>query len=147
MGVLHTVLLLDTSCAEWLDREGVSHPATEATSRFPTPSEIIKVLRQLVGYTFSVTADSSSGEWFAQITASNSSTGAWAFLRVSDYCSDDKPHEFYFPKGWPEVIFTVVERLTHYCGPLVVVDDSSVRPIVVRPHDSVQELLRNYHVA
>jgi hypothetical protein len=144
MGVLYSVLPLDQRCAEWLDQEGVSHPGPAADTRFPTPKEIQSALQQMADYTVDLSADSAPGEWLATITDAKSTTGAWASLRVRHYSSDDEPHEFYFPKGWPEVIFTVVERLTHDCGPLVVVDDSFVKPIIVRSNDSVQELLRNY---
>jgi hypothetical protein len=145
MGVLHTVLPLNASCAEWLDQEGVTHPAPVATFRLPTPSEITSVLRHLQGYSFEISADSSSGEWSAHIAA-NPPSEAWAFLRISDFSSDHQPHEIYFPKGWPEVIFVVVERLSHHCGPLIVVDDSTVRPIVVRPDDSLEDLVRRYEI-
>ena len=144
MGVLHSVLPLNESCIEWLDQEGVPHPAPTAGTRFPTPNEIKSALHQIGDYVVDLAADPSTGEWLATITEAKSTTGAWADLRVSNYSSDDEPHEFYFPKGWPEIIFTVVEHLTRYCGPLVVVDDSSVIPIIVHPNDSVQELLRLY---
>lgn len=129
MGVLYSVLPLNASCAEWLDNEGVANSTPTLASRFPTPREITKVLRQLSDYTFELSADVSSGEWSATISAASSK--AWAVLRVTNYSSDDEPHEIYFAKGWPEVIFIVVERLTQYCGPLVVVDDSTVTPVVV----------------
>lgn len=144
MGVLHSVLLLNASCVEWLDGEGVPHPDPAQDSRFPTPREITAVLRQFGSYSLDLGADLASGEWSATVVEQNSSRGMWASLRITDYSSDDEPHEFYFPKGWPEVILTIVERLTHGCGPLVVVDDSAVRPIVVCPNDSIQELLRKY---
>lgn len=144
MGVLHSVLPLNSDCTEWLDREGIVYPAPGATSRFPTPREITSVLQQLHNYTFALSADSSSGEWWATITAANSSNQAWASLRITNYSSDDEPHEFYFPKGWPEVIFTIVERLARHCGPLVVVDDSAVSPIVMCPNDPLQDLLQNH---
>ena len=147
MGVLHSVLPLDKSCAEWLDQECVPHPDPTADYRYPTPKEITSALQQIGDYLVDLNADSSSGEWMATITEAKSTTGAWASLRVSDYSSDEEPHEFYFPKGCPEVIFTVVERIAHYCGPLVVVDDSSVRPIIVSPNDSIQKLLRDYEGA
>jgi len=147
MGVLHSVLPLDASCVEWLDSEGVAHPPPTTTSRYPTPREIAAELQQLGDYAFDLSADLSSGEWLATIVSANSQTEAWASLRVKNYSDDDRPHEFYFPKGWPEVIFTVVERLTQHCGPLVVVDDSAVRPVIVCPNDPLQELLQHYNAA
>ena len=147
MGVLHAVLPLDATCLEWLHRDGISHPALAVASRLPTPREVADTLQQLEAYSVEITADSASGEWYAFIQSADSTTPAWASLRISHYHSDDEPHEFYFPKGFPEVIFTVVERLAHVCGPLVVLDDSSCRPIVVSPGDSIHALLQQYEVA
>ena len=147
MSVLRTVFPIDATCAAWLDSESVSHPASTETTRFPTPRQITEVLHQLAGFTVSITADSATGEWSARIDAADPANPSWALLRVSDYRSDDQPHEFYFPNGWPEVIFTVVERLTHHCGPLVVVEDTGDKPTVVRSNDSIQALLREHEVA
>ncbi len=143
MSVLHTILPLDDKCAEWLDSENIAHPNPSADSRFPTPGEIVSTAKLMAGYTMDASADVRSGEWSATITKNNS-PDAWAFLRVSNYTSDEQPHEICFPKGSPEVIFSIVERLTHCCGPLVVVDDSAAKPVVVCPNDSVVELLRMY---
>src|SRR4051812_45818439 len=104
MSILRTVLLMDETCIEWLDREGVSHPEPIAVPRFPTPREITDALQQLSSYTANVSADLATGEWSAQISSVEPSNPAWAFLRVSHYRSDDQPHELYFPKGWPEVV-------------------------------------------
>lgn len=143
MGLLYSVVTLDAECAEWLDDEGVSHPQPVPDPRFPTPREVAVALQELSGYSVELDADQSSGEWLAHI-ASLSSPEMWASLRVRDYGSDDVPHKIYFPKGWPEVVFAVVRCLTSCCGPLVVVDDSSMRPVVVCATDSVEDLLLRY---
>ena len=147
MSVLRTVLSMDATCIEWLDREGVPHPEPPPIPRLPTPREVTEVLQQLPGYTASVSASLTSGKWSAEISATDFSNPAWAVLRVCDYHSDNQPHELYFPDGWREVIFSVVERLSHYCGPLVVVDDSGGPLIVVRPNDSIEDLLRQTDIA
>ena len=147
MSNLRTVLPIDATCIEWLDGEGIAHPQPVAAPRLPTPHEITEVLHQLSGYTASISADLTTGEWSAQVSAIGSPASAWAFLRIPQYRSDDQPHEFYFPKGWSEVVFAIVERLSHQCGPLVVADDSGSLPIVVSPGDSIADLLHRESVA
>ena len=144
MGTLYTVTPLDQKCAEWLDSEGVEHPPVSDSARYPTPREVADVLSRLSGYHVEIASDIRSGEWSAQI---DSAGEMWAHLRIRQFSSEDTPHEFYFSKGWPEVIFTVTERLAQCCGTLVVVDDSSVRPVVISPGSDTKDLLRHYEVA
>jgi hypothetical protein len=128
MGTLYTVIPLDKKCADWLDAEGVLHPPVSDLSRYPTPREISAVLSQLSGYTVTIHSDPQTREWTAQIEGPGDS---WAQIRVREFSSDETPHEFFFSKGWPEIVFTVTEQLTQYCGALVIVDDSSSRPVIV----------------
>lgn len=146
MGVLRTILPMDSACLEWLDQEGVSHPPP-AVARFPTPREITDTLSQLSGYAADISSNVATGEWLAHISSIEPSNPAWASLRVSHYRSDDEPHELYFPKGWSEVVFTIVERLSHHCGPLVVADDSGGLPVVVCPNDSIPDLISRENIA
>jgi hypothetical protein len=141
MGTVYTVLLLDQKCSEWLDTEGVSHPAPSATPRYPTPREIAQVLRQLPDSTVSIHSDALTQEWTAHVAVAG---GAWTQIRVRGFSSDDVPHEFYFSKGWPETVFAITERLAQRCGTFVIVDDSSVRPIVVAAGSDPQDLIRQY---
>lgn len=138
MGTLYTVVPLDQKCAEWLDTEGVPHAPVTFPARYPTPREISEALHRLPGYRVAIHSDAHTREWSAQI---ESDGDMWARLRVQDFSSEDSPHEFYFSKGWPEVVFTVTERLARICGTLVVVDDSSCRPVVVSPGADTKDLL------
>ena len=141
MGTLYTVLPLDQKCCEWLDTEGVSHPAPSDTPRYPTPREIAEVLRHLPDSTVSIHSDAPTQEWTAQVDVAG---GAWTQIRVRGFASDDVPHEFYFSKGWPEMVFTITERLARRCGTFVIVDDSSVRPVVVAAGSDPKDLIRHY---
>jgi hypothetical protein len=144
MGTLYTVVPLDQKCAEWLDTEGVSHPSVAGAARYPTPREISDTLRCLPGHRVAIHSDAHTREWSAQI---DSEGDMWAQIRVRDFCSEDSPHEFYFSKGHPEIVFSVTERLARVCGTLVVVDDSSCRPVVVSPGADTKDLLRDYDEA
>jgi hypothetical protein len=144
MGTHYTVVPLDQKCAEWLDAERVPHPPVNDSSRYPTPREISEVLSQLPDFTVTIHSDAQAREWSAQIDAPGDS---WAQIRVREFSSDETPHEFYFSKGWPEVVFIVTERLAQCCGTFVVVDDSGSRPVVVSPGADTRDLLRHYDVA
>ena len=142
MGILRSVLPLDARCAEWLDSEGISHPDSSAADRRPTPREVTELLRDLPGFRTTITANKQSGEWHAMIESSDPTDPSWTVVRISDYRDDDAPHDLCFHKGFPRVVLLVVERLTRLCGPLVVVNDSGSLPVVVRPGDSIEDLLR-----
>ncbi len=143
MGTLYTVIPLDQKCAEWLDGEGVPHPPVIDSPRYPTPREISEVLSRLPSYTVTIHSDAQTRDWSAQIDAQGDS---WAQIRVREFSSNDTPHEFYFCKGWPEVVLTITERLAQCCGTLVVVDDSSCQPVVVAPGADTRDLLRHYDI-
>lgn len=141
MGSLYTVVPLDQKCAEWLDAEGVPHPSVSNSSRYPTPREISELISQLPGYAITIHSDMKSREWSIQIDVGGDT---WAQISVRNFSSEDTPHEFYFSKGWPEVVFTITESLARCCGTLVVVDDSSSRPVVVSAGADPRDLLRHY---
>jgi hypothetical protein len=141
MGTLYTVLPLDQKCVEWLDTEGVPHPPAAPSARYPTPREISETLHCLPGYRVSIHSDAHDREWSAQI---DSDGDTWAQVRVRNFSSEDSPHEFYFSKGHPEVVFTVTERLARVCGALVVVGESGCRPVVVSPGAGTKDLLRDF---
>ena len=147
MGTLHSIVLLDEPCAEWLRNEGFPCPEPSSTARLPTPAEVRETLFELPGFTANLSAGAASGGWSALIESSNPASPVWTDLRFSGYSSDDQPCDFYFSKGHVEAIFAVVERLTRYGGPLVVVDDGVCCPVVVSAGDLIPELLRRYHTA
>ena len=130
MGTIYTVIPLDQKCVEWLDAEGVSCPPLSNPSRYPTPREIVDAIGELQNYEFSVHSDSQTKEWTVQV---NTAGDAWAQIRVRNFQSEDIPHEFYFTKGWQEVVLAVTRRLARRCGAFVLVDDGGNPPTVVLP--------------
>jgi len=145
MGTNYSVFAFDPDflreAREWLDELGARLPAFSAAARNPSPREITQILRELRDYTADISADLSTGEWCADICAAETQNPAWTALRIQDYRAEDEPHRFYFSKGWLEVIFPIVERLTHLCGPLLVYADSGGQAIV-NPGDSWEDFMR-----
>ena len=66
---------------------------------------------------------------------------------LDDARYDDETGTAPIPTGWSEVVFAVVERLTHVVGPLIVLDDSGGVPVVVCAGDSVEQLVQRYNAA
>jgi hypothetical protein len=62
MGVLYSVLALDSTITKWLCREGVFHPPPSATFRLPTPREIAEVFPRLPGFTTEIVLNTTAGE-------------------------------------------------------------------------------------
>lgn len=141
MGVIYSVFAFDSEflqhAREWLDEIGVILPALSATVRNPTPREVAQVLRELHNCSANISADLSKGEWSAEIVSTDSQKPAWTELRIENYSSEDKAHHFYFCKGWLELIFLIVERMAHICGPLLVYADSG-NLAIVRPGDAFE---------
>jgi hypothetical protein len=145
MGVLYVVVPLDTEAAAWLDSEGIGHPQPSPENRNPTREEIVEVLSELPDYKFDVRCE--NGSWYADVSCAMSpSTGPWTEIVVRDYRSSDQPHGISFTKGWLEIILLVTERLTRYCGPLVITDDSCALPYLVQPGMVVERMIAEYNV-
>ena len=140
MGSLYIVVPLHKDCTDWLDREGISYPAA-ADPRMPSPRELKGILLGLDGFKATFRDEQPPGKWSVAIESTDPEKGEWSSLYVSDYISDEEPCDFYFSKGHAEVAFTVVKRLTPICGAMVVCTDCDAWPVVVRPEDSVEDLV------
>jgi len=146
MGTLYCVFPLSEEWAAWLDREGIPHPAVSERFRNPTPAEIEAVLQGLPDYTAEIRRDREQGTWYGHVSwAENPSQGPWTEIVVREYCSDDSPHNFYFTKGWLEIILLVVERLSHTCGPLAIADDSCAVPYLIQPGMELPKMIAEYN--
>src|SRR5947209_3884752 len=112
MGALYVVVPLNDECAAWLDSAGIRHPVPSPRNRNPTPEEIVRVLAELPEYKFEVRRNREQHSWYAFVSwALNPSEGPWTEIALREYRGEDLPHEFYFTKGWPEIILLVTERL------------------------------------
>ncbi len=96
---------------------------------------------QLDGYAVTYHVDAYT--WGADIAdAVDPQHGRWTSLIVQDFEGiEDEPHEFYFEKGWEDLIIQIVEKLSGYCGPLVLMDDIYWTPLLIAPGTDVESAL------
>ncbi len=118
----------DPATLAWLVHTNIALPGELPPGRYPTPSEIRKVIEGIPGLrTNYLIADCA---WQATLTSREDI--CWASLQIKNYTGNpDEPHFFIFDSGWDEIILTVTSHLAKLCGPLVLLHDSGVAPQVV----------------
>jgi hypothetical protein len=134
MATLYTLLPFNETLRPWLQALGVDPGPETLTGRFPTPNEILAILKTLPDYQ----CEYFIGTQTWQVTVSDLSAAddqVWASLVVTDYRGepgeDDRPHAFYFEKGWPELMIRILAALSQLTGPLVMIPTSGEEPTVV----------------
>ncbi len=124
MGTLYTpiplsVLSLQAETRAYLEQQGVRLPPPAASSRYPTPNEIRNAVESIPES--EAEYDIGPDQW--RVTVSMNESPAWTSVVVMDYLhalgEDDEPHDFYFEKGWPELVEDILQRLSLVCGPFV----------------------------
>lgn len=144
MGANYLPLLLDEETKRWLRLEAVPFPDDAAESRWPTPNELRTVLGSLRGYSVYY-SDNTDGGWDAEIVDSMREYDGWrATIWTKGITDPDAPHQFSFHKPTLEMALTILEKLSHVCGPFVIVDDASITPVVVTPGSDVLALAARY---
>ena len=123
------------SAPSWVDRTlerfGMTPPPASRPGRYPSPREARAVLDSFTGYTtsYEVTQDWWNA-WIQSVTDEYDRTclsfGKWSG-------DEDSPSLCYFDKGNTDLIVKVTERLTHFCGPLVIDTDAPGIPVIVTP--------------
>lgn len=154
MGVSYLSFTLNEETANWLRENGLPAPSPFPNSRLPTYGELKAVVDQLEGYRSRVrqskvtkTVDIAvvdqrgyQAGWYTTVWASK-----WNDRTQPPEDSDTA--EFSFHKGDPERAVVIVERLTHFCGPLVLIDTSGSRPLLVTvgidPIQAVEQWLKD----
>ncbi len=115
----------------WLKRFGPTIPPRVEDNRFPTPNEIRDVLEELEGYTIDYFINSQT--W--QATISHPIRPEWAAIVVLNFSGaseeEDLPHDFYFERGWPELITVILEHIARKCGPFVLIENGEKYSIVL----------------
>ena len=120
--------LEDPATFAWLMNMDMTLPGTVSPRRYPSPDAILRTMERLPGVSFSTLI----GKTRWQMTVRSREDVAWAVLELRDYSGDlEEPHRFYFSGGWDEMILLVATQLTHYCGPLVLLDESGAPPQIV----------------
>ena len=130
MGLLYSAWALEPEFVSWLGSLGIS---ASGPSRNPTPREVKAALESLDD--FAVRYELVNGDyWCAWVKHRlNPETGPWTLVHISHIGGDDEERRVWFEKGDQELIATIVERLTHSCGTLVLTCDAGGEPIVITP--------------
>ncbi len=103
-------------------------------SRFPTGSEIKKVIGELMGYEIKINDNGVGWIWQASIVHKcGGDNGPWAHLNISEYSGDEEQQKLWFEKGSPELNEEILRRLGKMCGPLVLIPDTGEKPQVITP--------------
>lgn len=141
MGVLYSAFPVTGEVREWLAEEG--HPVPAADGTQPTPRQLQTALQTLADQ--NVSFNISEGVWQAQIDDLKSpKDGPWTMINVLEYTSSDEPCEFYFEKGWPELIIKVAHRIAQQCGPIAIVPDTGCPPAVVTADSDIDHIIRTW---
>ncbi len=135
MGVLYSCIPITNTpeILAWLQEQRVSLPSESIFSRDPTPQEIRAALETIENYTTDYAV--SRTFWQANVSyTADPEHGPWTCINVLNYHDDEaQSYHIYFEKGSPELILTIMERLSRLCGPLLCAPDSGDMPIVVVP--------------
>ncbi|MBI1248252.1 hypothetical protein GC197_10500 [bacterium] len=133
MGVSYLVFTLNEESAAWLQENG-TEVDTDASSRYPTLSELREELSRLDGYTSEETIGKNSVDFEVvdeKGYANGWSTTIWAKSEDNDLMHPDNEEEvrMTFHKGDPELAVLICEKLIHRCGPLVLIVDVDGSPL------------------
>lgn len=145
MGVLYSVFPLNSKLAACLRESETAVPKKLPPSRMPTPAELRCVAKSIPKVNATMVTN---GALLGQIdlaTIGNPATGPWALINILKNTGDDEPCDFYFEKGWPNLIVEFLVRLTGTTGPLVLVPDTGEMPLLIEPRTKVDEVLRRWN--
>ncbi|MDA8021199.1 MAG: hypothetical protein MPN21_27500 [Thermoanaerobaculia bacterium] len=138
MGIRYSAFPIDSEVREWLVDEGL--PVPQSFGRAPTPRQLQSILETLADQVVSFNIN--EGVWQAHIDDLKSpEDGLWTVINVLEYSSPDAPCEFYFEKGWPELIIKVAHRIAEQCGPIAIVPDTGCPAAVVEPDSDVDKII------
>ncbi|KAI9131394.1 hypothetical protein ON05_027630 [Acaryochloris sp. CCMEE 5410] len=141
MGVLYSAFPVTSEVREWLAEEG--HSVPRANGSPPTPNQLQMALETLTDH--SVSFNTSGGVWQAQINDPNSlEDGPWTIVKVLKYTSPDEPCEYFFEKGWPELIIKVAQRIAQQCGPIAIVPDTGCPAVIVEADSDVDDIISTW---
>jgi hypothetical protein len=140
VGILYTVWPLDAEAREWLTSEGISFP--DGPSRWPTRSELEKVLGELRGFSVDYTVNGASQRWDASVDDGDED-GNWTLLHAEPQ-DDDSCTKVSFEKGEPTLIVAILRSLSADVGPLMLLPDVGCPPMVVSTSRSVQDIVADF---
>jgi hypothetical protein len=129
MSAMYSVFPLSAEIKLWLDEMSVEYPRS-ADGRNPQLAEIQAAFAQLKGYSVKESGAELGAAWQAFIqNTEETEENSWALLNILRLV--DGPNEFYFEKGWPDLIVNITHLISRFSGPLVLICDSGGLPLVV----------------
>ena len=132
----------------WLSEFGIAYASLEKTGRYPTPAEIVQILAGADLIEANYPSGKTEGFSGVLITDEYLTGTTSTVLNVVEFSGNShRPHRIWFEKGSPWLILYLTEKLTHVCGPLIVVPDDSEIPVLVRPGDDETELMEAWEDA
>ena len=137
MGVSHFVMALDDETADWLAENGTQRPSPLPESRLPSLREVKAAVGHLEGHVVQVRDAGAVHAVDIDVADDRDPRGRCTTIwtkradEVPEQPGDDDSVRLTFHKGHPELAVLVVERLTHVCGPLVLVRDVDACPLLV----------------
>jgi hypothetical protein len=138
MGVSYLSFLLNEEIANWLLENNVAIPSMLPDIRFPTLRELMSVAEQLDGYTVTMALSNAANTVDIEVVDRRGYHAGWSTTVWASKLDDkSRPPEdgdtvqFNFHKGSPELAVVIAEKLTRFCGPLVLVQDLDASPLLV----------------
>jgi hypothetical protein len=126
---MYSVYPLVEEIKSWLDEMSVVYPSSHE-GRNPELTEIQSALAQLDGYSVKASAPEIGKTWQALIeNTQGPEENGWALLNIIQLA--EGPNEFYFEKGWPDLIVKITHLISRASGPLVLICDAGDPPLVV----------------
>src|SRR5207253_1573948 len=112
----------------WLRENNHPLPSLLSESRLPTLGELKAVVEHLDGYTARVRLSKVTNSIDLEVIDHRGYRAGWSTTIWAKKLNDEnRPPEdedvveFTFHKGSPELAVVIVEKLTHVCGPLVLI--------------------------
>jgi hypothetical protein len=144
MGVIYLLCPLDAEVRASLSIYGVSDEGWP-DGRNPRLTEVRAVLDRMTGTRAEYQEAPKRGQpWGISVEDSTDpENGPWTELRTLKY-DEDQPTDFYFEKGWPELIVRIVSRLAATCGTLCIFPDTGEPPVIVPAGADPDHLLASW---
>ena len=141
MGILYTVMPLDSEVRDWLRSQDIVCPA--AASRWPTRGEVRTVLEDLRGFKIKYSENGPGRRWDA-LLSDEEEHGNWTLLHAKPEDNHDDITHVYFEKGEPTLIVAVLRALSVVTGPFILLPDIGCPPMIVSTTRSILEIVADY---
>jgi hypothetical protein len=126
---------------EWLTSEGVDVP--DCASRLPRKAEVREVLAGLQNLSVRYTENGDGERWDAMVD-DDDKRQLWTLLHAEPESGNEDATRIDFEKGSPWLVIAILRALSASTGPLVLLDDSGSKPLVVRSDTPLIEVVRSY---